>query len=138
MKQKLKITICFFAVLAFGSCKKNEAELFPQAIAANKPPVAIAGSDKFLVLPMNSTQLDGSGYDLDGTISNFHWSKILGPSSIIITSPGSAVTRIENLVHGKYEFVLSLTDNRGVSSSDLVIVYVLDSITEPCYTCWDY
>ena len=39
--------------------------------AANQPPAANAGNDIALTLPANSTTLNGSGSDVDGTIASY-------------------------------------------------------------------
>ena len=91
--------------------------------ASNIPPVANAGSDKTITLPTNSVSLSGSGTDADGTISNYLWSKISGPSATI-TSASSATTTITSLVQGVYLFELKVTDNQGATARDTIQVTV--------------
>ncbi len=91
--------------------------------AANIPPVADAGSDKTITLPTNSVSVTGSGTDADGTISNYLWTKISGPSATI-TSASSASTSITSLVQGTYLFELKVTDNQGATSRDTMKVTV--------------
>lgn len=53
--------------LLFLSCKK---ELSCEGCADNKPPIAVAGQDVTIMLPTDSTLLDGSkSSDPDGSIS---------------------------------------------------------------------
>ena len=68
--------------------------------AANIPPVANAGADQAITLPVNTVTLTGSGSDSDGTIAGYQWTKISGPSSYNIVNPTSAVTTITGLVQG--------------------------------------
>ncbi len=96
----------------------------------NQAPVANAGFDRTITLPLNSTTLTGSGTDADGTISNYLWTKIAGPSQFIIVSQSQAQTQINNLVQGVYRFELRVTDNQGATGRDTVTVTV-NSILPP-------
>ena len=90
----------------------------------NKAPFANAGTKKVISLPANSTTLTGSGTDSDGFITSFFWKKISGPAQAVIESPDSAITVINNLVQGGYKFELTVTDNNGAISKDIVQVIV--------------
>ena len=91
----------------------------------NIAPIAHAGTDVNITLPASTTQLDGStSSDEDGTIGNYQWTKIAGPSSFTIVSPNSAITSIENLVEGTYYFELRVTDNENAVGIDTVVVTV--------------
>ena len=92
--------------------------------AANIPPVANAGLDQTITLPVNSVTLSGSGSDADGTISSYNWTKISGPASYTIVNPGSAATDVTGLVQGVYQFQLQITDNNGAVGTDIVRVTV--------------
>ena len=85
--------------------------------AANIPPVANAGPDQTITLPLNSITLSGSGTDADGTVVGYKWTKISGPSSYNITNTTSAVTNVTGLVQGVYQFQLKVTDNQGSNSN---------------------
>ncbi|MET0462280.1 MAG: PKD domain-containing protein, partial [Chitinophagaceae bacterium] len=92
---------------------------------ANQPPVAIAGDDRVITLPANSLTVSGaSSYDPDGSIATYKWNKIAGPSGFTIVSPSQAQTVINNLVQGAYQFELVVTDNKGLTGKDTVIVTV--------------
>lgn len=90
----------------------------------NLPPVAFAGTDTIITLPINSVNLVGSGTDADGTISAYSWKKISGPSSFIIKSSNQPQTEVDNLVAGAYGFELTVTDNFGTKDKDTVSVTV--------------
>src|SRR6185503_17091618 len=92
--------------------------------APNIPPVANAGADWTITLPANSLTVTGSGSDADGTISSYSWTKISGPSGYNIVNATSAVTSINGLVQGVYQFQLQVTDNSGVTSTDIMQVTV--------------
>lgn len=92
--------------------------------APNIPPVANAGTDQTIVLPINQVSLNGSGTDADGTIASYSWSKTSGPAGETITSPTSANTTVTGLVAGTYVFNLAVLDNMGAPGSDNVQVTV--------------
>ena len=92
--------------------------------APNQPPVANAGSDQTITLPTNSVTVSGSGSDADGTVVSYVWTKISGPSSYNIVNPTSAVTAINGLVQGVYQFQLTVTDNNGATGTDIMQVTV--------------
>jgi hypothetical protein len=122
MKRLIKFAVYFLSVVfVFGSCKKetNVQQLTP----TNRPPVANAGSDQFMIYPADSTLLTGSGKDPDGAIVSYRWSKISGPS-VNIAHANHAVTAIRNLMEGIYEFELEITDNGGLTAKDRVSVVV--------------
>ena len=93
----------------------------------NVLPIANAGTDKILTLPVNSTTLTGTGTDADGTIASYTWNKISGPSAIIANA-GSASTLISGLLQGVYIFELKVTDNNGGINTDQVQVTVNASV----------
>ncbi|MBS1509716.1 MAG: right-handed parallel beta-helix repeat-containing protein [Bacteroidetes bacterium] len=92
--------------------------------APNIPPVANAGVNQVITLPVNSTTLAGSGIDPDGTITAFHWAQISGPAAATITNPAAANTTVTNMVAGTYKFELTVTDNNGATGKDTMQVIV--------------
>jgi parallel beta-helix repeat protein len=92
--------------------------------AANIPPTANAGADQAITLPTSTVSLSGSGSDVDGTIADYLWAKVSGPSSGTITSTTSATTSVTGLVQGMYYFQLQVTDNNGAIGKDTVQVTV--------------
>jgi hypothetical protein len=98
-------------------------------VGANQPPVANAGADVSITLPINNLVLDGSkSYDPDGTIVTYSWYKISGPSvSVAITNSNTAKPSVIGLAAGTYVFELKVTDNLGASATDDVTVTVQDA-----------
>lgn len=90
----------------------------------NQPPVANAGPDVTITIPVNSVTLSGSGTDPDGTIVAYAWTKISGPSTYTVSSSSQAQTVVSNLISGTYEFQLTVTDNAGATGADRVTVIV--------------
>lgn len=92
--------------------------------APNQPPVANAGNDQTITLPVNMVNLNGSGIDNDGTIVSYQWTKVAGPSMGLISSPFSAATTVTGMIEGVYRFELKVTDNQGASHRDTMQVNV--------------
>lgn len=100
-------------------------------VPSNQPPVANAGNDLSVTLPTNSVTLNGTASkDNDGYIAKYAWSKVSGPTQFMISSPGSAITIISNLVAGTYVFRLTVTDNSGATANDDITV-VVNNATSP-------
>jgi hypothetical protein len=92
--------------------------------APNQSPIANAGNDQNIVLPVNTTTLTGSGTDSDGSIGSYEWTEISG-NSCTISNPDSATTTINGLTSaGNYQFQLTVTDNQGATGKDTVLVSV--------------
>ena len=106
----------------------NSSPAFFEASAAsispNSRPTANAGSDQIVSLPRNASVMNGSGTDLDGTISGYAWTQIAGPVPATIGNSNQASTTIENLVEGVYTFELKVTDDKGDTGADTVNITV--------------
>lgn len=98
----------------------------------NELPIANAGIDGQITLPVDSFLLDGSSStDSDGTIKSYHWKKISGPEQGSVSNADSAKSTAINLVAGAYVFELAVTDNRDSVDSDLVTVTVFPALNRP-------
>lgn len=96
---------------------------------ANKTPIANAGADINITLPVSSANLNGSASsDPDGTIATYKWEYVSGPAGWAITNNAVAQTKATGLVQGTYQFRLTVTDNKGAPSTDVVNVYVLPAV----------
>lgn len=131
------ITVLFFCgVIVFPNvnCKKetNCQNCRDVTSNINQPPIARVGPDQNISLPLDSVLLDGSASnDPDGTINNWRWEKISGPSSFTIIKPSSAATLIKNLIAGTYSFELKVTDNGGKFATDTIQITVKPSSQPP-------
>jgi len=113
------------ATVAIASCKKENDCCIDND--SNKWPIANAGKDTILVLPLDNIILDGSAsYDPDGSITKYQWS---GSSSI--RNDTAKQTEIVNPGLGIYRFELKVTDNKGSYSRDTVIFQVEASVFPP-------
>ncbi|MBC7935642.1 MAG: tandem-95 repeat protein [Rhizobacter sp.] len=92
--------------------------------APNLAPVANAGANISITLPTNSTSLNGSGTDTDGTIAAYLWTKIAGPAAGSLSNATNAVATASGLVQGTYQYRLRVTDNAGATASDTIQVTV--------------
>jgi hypothetical protein len=127
--------LCLVALATFflfTNCKKDK-------IVPNQAPIANAGADRTIILPANSSQLVGSGSDSDGNIATYNWTRLAGgPAEGTIVSPYKATTDVTELVQGQYAFQLEVTDDKGISAIDYVLITVLVTEDDPCNGCWDY
>lgn len=95
----------------------------------NQGPIASAGGDIEITLPVNAATLLGSARDTDGTIKNVLWTKVSGSGTI--ETPGSTTTKILNLLAGTSVFRLTATDDKGATHSDDVILKVNPAVVIP-------
>ncbi|MEP7110854.1 MAG: right-handed parallel beta-helix repeat-containing protein, partial [Ferruginibacter sp.] len=112
-----------------GATGKDTMQVTVNAVV-NQSPVANAGINTTITLPINTTTLTGSGTDANGTISSFAWLKISGPSYGTIASAGIATTALNNLVQGGYQYQLTVTDNNGATGKDTVQVTVNAAVNQ--------
>lgn len=107
-----------------GATAFDEVRVTVNPAATNQPPTANAGTDQSIKLPANALTLTGTGTDPDGTIADFLWIKISGPS-VTINGAATATLALTNLVEGNYLFELKVTDDDGDSDVDQVAIEVL-------------
>ena len=94
------------------------------ATVPNLAPIAKAGIDANIILPITIANLNGTASsDPDGTISTYLWTKVSGPAATIVT-PNAATSTVIGLLQGTYVFKLKVTDNKGVSAEDQVTIVV--------------
>ena len=100
----------------------------------NRGPVANAGVDQTITLPINNVTLNGSGsYDPDGstggTIVSYLWTKVSGPTQVTLSSASAVNPLLSNLVEGTYVFRLKVADDKGATATDDVTITVKPNIS---------
>jgi chitodextrinase len=95
----------------------------------NKKPVANAGKDTIIAVPANSVTLNGLGStDPDGTIVSYAWKQV-GGYNVAIADATAGTTLVGGLKQvGKYYFELTVTDNKGTTATDTVLVTVVNNM----------
>ncbi|XP_025971461.1 dyslexia-associated protein KIAA0319 homolog isoform X1 [Dromaius novaehollandiae] len=97
----------------------------------NSPPIAVAGPDKELTFPVESTTLDGSKSQDDQGIVFYHWEKISGPSSVQMENGDKAIATVTGLKVGTYRFRLTVKDQQGLSSASVLSITVKEENNSP-------
>jgi poly(3-hydroxybutyrate) depolymerase len=87
------------------------------------PPMVNAGSDQVVTLPTNQAQLTALATDSDGAITSYQWTKVSGGSAVLNGATTTAMTA-SGLTEGTYVFRVTVTDNKGATASDDVMVTV--------------
>ncbi|XP_061254683.1 dyslexia-associated protein KIAA0319 homolog [Bos javanicus] len=97
----------------------------------NRPPVAVAGPDKELILPVESTTLDGSRSSDDHGIVFYRWERVRGPSAVEMENFDKAIATVSGLQVGTYHFRLTVKDQQGLSSTTTLTVAVKKENNSP-------
>ncbi|XP_073187972.1 dyslexia-associated protein KIAA0319 homolog isoform X6 [Lepidochelys kempii] len=103
----------------------------------NSPPVAVAGPDKELTFPVESTTLDGSKSHDDQGIVFYHWEnirylvKMSGPTTVQMGNIDKAVATVTGLQVGTYHFRLTVKDYQKLSSTATLSVTVKEENNSP-------
>jgi hypothetical protein len=129
MKQLIKFAGFFLiTMVVFASCKKEKQDTIvvtPTSPGNNKPPVANAGLDQVITLPISAVTINGNNSsDPDGSITSYSWSQVMGPNQSVIINPMQVSSLVNNLVAGTYQFKLKVTDNGGLSAKDTVQILI--------------
>lgn len=114
----LKIAMLSLAVASAGCTNKETEEPDNSAPPDNNAaPIADAGSDR-TVTAGESVTLAGSGSDADGTVTDYNWSQVAGPSVELGASEGGTVTFTAPQTEEAtaLEFELRVGDDGGASS----------------------
>lgn len=127
MKKGNSLYVVFISVMVLVcACKKEYSceNCFDTGI----PPVAVAGKDTSIILPLDSLLFDGSfSYDPDGTISSWKWSEISGPGNVIFRNSDSSQTIVAELLQGTYYMELKVIDNDGLVDRDTIQLNIHNS-----------
>lgn len=92
--------------------------------SGNQAPKVAVMPDIALMLPMDSTLINGSATDPDGSIVSYSWSQTSGPKAAIFTDSTKSNVIVSNLTIGTYVFRLTVRDDKDASGSETVRVTV--------------
>ncbi|XP_073962092.1 dyslexia-associated protein KIAA0319 isoform X2 [Choristoneura fumiferana] len=93
----------------------------------NSPPVANAGGNQVLYLPLPVLILNGSKSSDDFRIVSWKWTRSgigLAAGTVVMKSDTEPVLMLTNIEPGRYVFELTVTDDQGESDHDTVSVQV--------------
>jgi hypothetical protein len=86
----------------------------------NEAPVAVAGLDQVIKLPVNDVVVNGqASTDKDGRIVSYQW--LLGGKVVLNAAQG----QINDLPEGTHTIDLVVTDDKGATGKDILVVTVL-------------
>lgn len=105
------------------SQRKGKAPSNPPAVVPDKKPLVDAGSDRTLILPKNSLAITASASDRDGSVKSYKWTKVSGPAAKMANT-NKRELKLSSLKKGTYVFRITVKDNKNLSSSDDVKVFV--------------
>lgn len=97
---------------------------YDQASANQSPTVSAAASPSPVLLPASTTVLNAQGFDSDGTIANYTWTQVSGPSQAGGISPNLQTVTATGLVEGTYVFRITVTDDDNATAATEVTVVV--------------
>ena len=113
-----------------GATATDRVDIVVHPAEVNESPVANAGPDRTVNLPLSSTIITGTGSDADGTITSYRWEKVSGPTATL-ANPATASLTVSNLLAGVYVFRLTVTDDDGATGSDEIRVTVIEANQTP-------
>lgn len=110
------------------STESPEAVVTFTGTSTQSEPIALAGIDQNITLPVSQIILNGSASnDPDGTIITYAWTKISGGTAIIM-NPTSVITTVTGLEVGTYIFRLTVTDNDLLTDFDEITIIVNEEV----------
>ena len=108
-------------IVVSGSSNTTTTEKTTAPTTSNIAPVANAGADKSTT--STSITLYGSGTDKDGKIVSYKWTQYGGAATTLANATTPNVT-ISGLKEGKYYFRLTVSDDKGASDYDNMLINV--------------
>jgi pimeloyl-ACP methyl ester carboxylesterase len=89
------------------------------------PPVANAGPNQSITLPVSAVTLNGSASTGVYPIVSYQWTVLSGPAGDTVTAPDSVVTSLTSLSAGTYQVQLQVTDDSSRIGLDTVMITVI-------------
>ena len=88
------------------------------------PPIADAGTDIEIQLPIDFVSLSGIGSSDDEGVVRYAWTQTSGDGSAGMFGADQSNVEVVGLREGEYEFTLTVYDDLGLSDDDTVRVIV--------------
>lgn len=107
-----------------GAKASDTVNVIVTAMPVNQPPTVSAGPDQALPENVFVATLDGEGSDPEGGELTPLWQQVDGPNQAVFDNTGAWNPVASNLIAGEYLFRLMVTDNKGLTASDDVVVAV--------------
>ncbi|XP_012678367.2 dyslexia-associated protein KIAA0319 [Clupea harengus] len=97
------------------------------------PPVANAGPDEFITLPLDHLVLRGNQSSDDQGVNSYLWTLHPSTQNKVVTMQGvrEPFLQLSGLQEGQYSFQLTVTDSAGQEDSNTVTVSVLPENSAP-------
>ncbi|XP_030639001.1 dyslexia-associated protein KIAA0319 [Chanos chanos] len=114
-----------------SSIQQDSCTVTVTVLPENRPPVAVVGPDRQLVLPDSSITLNGTGSTDDQAITSFRWDIISGPPGAKIKDANKPVATVTGLRVGSHKFRLTVQDQQGAEASALLTVTVKEAKSLP-------
>ncbi|XP_015923120.2 dyslexia-associated protein KIAA0319 isoform X1 [Parasteatoda tepidariorum] len=109
----------------------TEVHLFVKP-ESNAPPVANAGSDQKVTLPIKEPFiLNGTASKDDIKIVKWKWEQVSGPKAAILVDDDTAVSKVTGLIPGYYQFMLTVYDEKNLHASATINVSVIQTENLP-------
>jgi len=102
-----------------GATAVDEVTISASGQITNQIPLVFAGNDFVKTVTTESITIAGTATDPDGTIVNYTWTKISGPTLLLQNTTISSLT-VTNAIVGNYKFRLTVADNLAATAFDEV------------------
>eukprot|EP00741_Cyanophora_paradoxa_P021207 tig00000237_g20468.t1 len=104
-----------------------------QVLRENQAPLRAQDRIRAAVnLPARETTIQAKCYDEDGSVVNYSWRQVSGPSTATIEAQGDGSSaKVSGLVEGEYALLVSCVDDRGAAAATPVTLSVLQEALFP-------
>lgn len=97
----------------------------------NQTPIVTSGGNKTIQFPVTVATVSVLAEDPDGPIVSMNWTRVSGPSSAVINTPGSLQTTVSFTETGTYVFRCTVLDQDGGTGYADVTVTVQEAPANP-------
>ena len=125
------VLLLYLLLAACGGGGGGGGQQTPPPPPVNQAPAANAGADASINISAAAVALDGTGSsDPESGALTYAWSVISEPagSSIALSDTAAASPTFTSMVPGAYEFELTVSDPEGLTSSDRVVITLVNDL----------